>query len=121
MDSFPFEVRFINGAQHGSPEQMYQVFADFSPPELATYKALFQKYSSAGDDFSLVEVTFLLIDFNTDDLVDHMDFDEEGFLLDMHLDSESALQEFIDVACPIFRDMAELESYLSRSTGMNRL
>ena len=106
---FPFEVKFVDGARYGSPGQMYQIVADFTKSELSAYKSLFRKYSiRAGYDFSLVEIAVLLIDLNTDDLLDHMDFDEEGDLLYLHVDSEEALQEFAAVVCPIFRDLTKL-------------
>jgi hypothetical protein len=116
---FPFDVKFVNGALYGSPEQMYQIVADFSKPELAAYKSLFRKYAAAGgDDSSPVEVAFLIIEHNTDDLLDYMDFDEEGDLLKMHVSNESALEEFASVVCPIYRDLTELESYVQSTTGL---
>jgi len=48
------------------------------------------------------------------ELLDHVEFDEEGYLLDMYLDSETALQTFIAVICPVFQQLALLEAYMCR-------
>ncbi len=44
---FPFSITVVNGALRGSPEQMYQMVADFESPESSAYKLLFEKYSPA--------------------------------------------------------------------------
>ena len=112
---FPFSVTFVNGALHGSPEQMYQIMADFELPELTIYKSLFDKYSPAEGLISLVDVVALIIGGSAPDLADHMDFDEEGYALDMYADSETAVQEFASVVCPAFQDIKALERYVRKT------
>ncbi|QIL74939.1 hypothetical protein [Hymenobacter sp. HDW8] len=58
---FPFTVSFINGALHGSPEQMHQIKVDFSAPNFTDYKALFDRYGALKGEISLVDVTALII------------------------------------------------------------
>lgn len=117
---FPFKVNSVNDTLQSSPEQLYQIVADFSSPELADYKSLFKKYRAAGgDDFSLIEVAFLIIEHNTDDLLDYIDFKEHGDLLEMNMSNEEGLQEFVSVVCPIYRDLAALEKYVQRCTGLS--
>ncbi|WP_125916417.1 hypothetical protein [Hymenobacter coccineus] len=111
---FPFSVTFVNGARHGSPEQMYQILVDFGSPDLSAYKSLFEKYSPSEGLISLVDVVTLIIEGNAPDLLDHMDFDEEGYLLDMYADSEMAVQEFASVVCAAFQDIEELGRYVRK-------
>lgn len=111
---YPFEIKFINGAAFDSPEQMYSITAEFASQELKNYKLLFDKYGAAHGRLSLVDVTALIIEGNLPDLLDHMDFDEEGYLLDMHADSEEAVQAFISIVCKVFQDLEQLERYVLR-------
>ena len=111
---FPFSITFANGALHGSPEQMYQIVADFDSPDLTAYKALFERYSPAEGLISLVDIVSLIIEGSAPDLVDHMDFDEEGFQLDMYADSEEAVQEFASAVCPAFQNIEELKRYVRK-------
>lgn len=113
-DSYPFKVKFINGATFGSPEQMYSITADFASQELHEYKSFFDRYGVTDGRLSLVDVTALIIEGNIPDLLDHMDFDEEGYLLDMHADSEEAVQGFISIVCKAFQDFEKLERYVLR-------
>ncbi|WP_022824939.1 hypothetical protein [Hymenobacter norwichensis] len=114
---FPFEVRFINGALYGSPEQMYQIVVNFQSSEFTGYEALFNKYGLQEGALSLVDLTALIIESTSPDLLDNMDFDEEGYQLDMHIDSEVNLQQLLSVICPVYRDLAELERYIRRVTS----
>ncbi|OUJ74922.1 hypothetical protein [Hymenobacter crusticola] len=117
INCFPFEVHFVNGAARGSPEQMYQVIADFSSPAFSSYKALFDKYGAAEGLLSLVDLTAFIIEERAPTLLDHLDFDEEGYQLDMHVDSDAALQVFRSAACPVFQNLDELTKYLIRIVG----
>lgn len=111
---FPFSITFVNGALHGSPEQMYQILVDFESPSLSAYKSLFKKYSPLEGLISLVDVITLIMEGSAPDLLDHMDFDEEGYSLDMYADSETAVQEFALVVCSAFQDIEELERYVRK-------
>ncbi|MCC3158956.1 immunity 51 family protein [Hymenobacter sp. 15J16-1T3B] len=113
LNSFPFAVEFVDGAQYGSPEQMYQLRADFDQPHLSAYKALFDQYGATQGLLSLVDVTLLIIEgSNYPDLVDHMDFDEEAYALDMHVDSPEALRQFAAIVCPAYQDLEQLRRYV---------
>ena len=94
---------------------MYQIVADFESPELAAYKLLFERYSPAQGLISLVDIVALIIETNASEMADHMDFDEEGYTLDMYADSETAAKEFVSVVCPVFRDINELERYVRKT------
>lgn len=111
---FPFSITFVNGALRGSPEQMYQILADFESPDLSAYKSLFEKYSPPEGLISLVDIVTLIIEGNAPDLSDHLDFDEEGYLLDIYADSEEAVQEFASVVSPAFQDIEELKRYVRK-------
>jgi len=113
----PFEVKLVNGALYGSPEQMYQILADFSLPNLSLYKVLFDKYGIDEGLLSLVDLVALIIRENEPNLLEHLDFDEESYQLDMHVNNEAALQEFESVVCPVFRDLEELKGYVRRIAG----
>ena len=114
MNAFPFKVHFVNGALSGSPEQMHQILAEFDSPDLLRHKALFDKYGLDEGLLSLVDFTALIIENNSPELLDHLDFNEEGYLLDIYADSEAAVQDFVSNICPAFRDIKELESYVQR-------
>lgn len=108
-DYFPFAVESVNDA-----EQMYRISADFEQPQLAAYKALFDRYG-AKQRMLLADIVFAIIDSsNQTDLAEHIDFDEEGYLLDMHVDSEEALQQFAAVVCPVCRQPEQLEHHVRR-------
>jgi hypothetical protein len=111
---FPFNISFVNGALHRSPEQMYQILADFGSPSLSVYRSLFEKYSPPEGLISLVDVVTLIMEGSAPDLLDHMDFDEEGYLLDMYADGEKAVQEFALIVCSAFQDIEELERYVRK-------
>lgn len=115
MDAyFPFQVQFVNGASYGSPEQMYRVSADFDTLALVSYKMLLDRYGAAKGQLSLVEVVSLIIEDNALGLLDHLDFDEEGYQLAMHADSADAIQTFATAICPAFCDMKQLERYIQK-------
>lgn len=93
---FPFEVNLI-----GDAEQMYQLYADFEAQNLLPCKFLLDKYSSPEGLISLVDITALIIQEKAPALPDCIDFDEESYLLDMHVDSAEALQLFASTICPV--------------------
>lgn len=107
LPSFPFAVLPTD-----DPERPYQLLAKFDEPELASYKALFDKYSLADYRVSLVDVTVLIIEERASSLLDHLEFDEEGYWLDMYVEHEPALPLFISTVCPVFQDLALLETYV---------
>ncbi len=106
---FPFTVEFV-----GNAEQFYRLSADFEEPELLRYKSLFDEYSSLESLISLVDVAALVIEEAAPALLDCMDFDEEGYLLDMHVDSEENLQLFKAKICPVFQNVTVLAGYVKR-------
>lgn len=112
---FPFRVTFNTDALLAKePWQLYQVLADFNTPELRAYELLFDKYSRVDWRISLVDTTALIMEEQAPELLDHIEFDEEAYLLDMYFDSEAAIQIFITVVCPIFQQLNLLENYLRR-------
>ncbi|RZK19216.1 MAG: hypothetical protein EOO56_14615 [Hymenobacter sp.] len=108
-NTFPFEVKFI-----GDAEQFYQLSADFEEPKLLLYKLLLDKYRSPNGLISLVDNAALVIEETVPDLLDHMDFNEESYLLDMHVDSAESLQTFVAKVYPIFQSLTLLEAYVKR-------
>lgn len=111
-DYFPFAVEFVNDA-----EQMYRISADFEEPALAAYKALFDRYG-AQQRMLLVDITFAIIDGSSKaELAEHVKFDEEGYLLDMYVDSAEALQQFATVVCPVYQQLEQLEQVTRRVAG----
>jgi len=107
LPSFPFAVLSTE-----DPEQPYQLLAKFDKPELASYKTLFDKYSLADYRVSLVDATVLIIEERASSLLDYLEFDEEGYWLDMYVEHKPALLLFISAICPIFQDLALLETYV---------
>jgi hypothetical protein len=114
-NTFPFSVTYNQDALlDDSPWQLYQVLAAFNTPELVAYKKLSDKYSRTDWRISFVDVTALIMKERSPDLLDHVEFDEEGYLLDMYLDSEVALHTFTTIICPVFRQLPLLENYMRR-------
>lgn len=109
---FPFGVKYV-----GEAEQLYQLFADFDSLHLSSYKLLFDKYGSLNCPVSLVDVTALVLEEVAPELLDCVDFDEERYLLDMHVDSEENLQAFSAKVCPVFQNLVLLESYIKRTAN----
>jgi len=93
---------------------LYRILAAFDTPEVSIYKQLSDKYSRVDWRISLADTTALIMEERVTDLLDHIEFDEEGYLLDMCLDSDKALHIFITVVCPIFRQLPLLEDYIRR-------
>ncbi|WP_092741927.1 hypothetical protein [Hymenobacter psychrophilus] len=113
-DFSPFKVLFVDGAANGSPEQMYQVVADFEDQLFSAHKKLFDEYGILDGRLSLVDVTALIVEGSDPELLGHFDFDEESYQLDMYADSEEALIRFANIVCPVYRDLEELERYVRR-------
>ena len=109
LPSFPFVVLATDDS-----EQPFQLIAKFDDPELAAYKALFDKHSLPDYRVSLVDVAALVIEEHAPELLDSLDFDEEGYWLDMYVESEVALQRFITTICPIFQSIDLLKPYALR-------
>jgi hypothetical protein len=113
--SYPFNIRLNENAL---PEvdccQLYQVSASFDAPKLFAYQVLLDKYSRTDWRISLVDTTALIMEERASELAESVEFDEEGYLLDMYLDSEKALNLFIKKICPVFQDLTLFESYLRR-------
>jgi hypothetical protein len=114
-DTFPFNVTYNQDALLDDfPWQLYHISAAFDIPELDTYKQLSDKYSQVDWRISFIDVTALIMEERAPELLDHVEFDEEGYLLDMYLDSDTALRTFIAVICPIFQQLPLLEEYMQR-------
>ncbi|MDO7876615.1 hypothetical protein Q5H93_17855 [Hymenobacter sp. ASUV-10] len=107
--SFPFEVSTTD-----DQELPYQLLAKFDEPALAAYRALSDKYSREDYRVSLVDATVLIIEDRAAELLGSLEFDEEGYWLDMYVETEAALQLFISAICPVFQDPALLETYIRR-------
>ncbi|MDO7847010.1 hypothetical protein Q5H92_11625 [Hymenobacter sp. M29] len=105
--SFPFAVLFTDDS-----ERPYQLIAKFDDPELASYKALFDRYSLSDYRVSLVDTTILIVKKQASSLLDYLEFDEEGYWLDMSIEHEPVLPLFISAVCPIFQDLILLETYV---------
>lgn len=122
QNSFPFSVTFnADALSDEAPWQLYQVSANFDTPDLAAYKLLSDKYSQVDWRVSLVDTTALIMKEKAPGLLDHIEFDEEGYLLDMYLDSEEALQILITIICPVFQQLDLLETYLRRVANRNKI
>ena len=109
LPSFPFVILPTEDF-----ERPFQLIAKFDDNELAFYKALFDKYSLPDHRISLVDVAVLIIEEHAPELLDTLDFDEEGYWLDMYVESETALQSFIIKICPVFQSVELLKSYVYR-------
>ncbi|MET4076149.1 hypothetical protein [Hymenobacter sp. UYCo722] len=107
--SFPFTISATDDS-----EQPFQLIAKFDTPDLAFYKSIFDKHSLSDCRVSLVDVAALVIEEHAPDLLDHLNFDEEGYWLDMYVDSEAAVQSFISKVCPIFQSIELLKPYVYR-------
>lgn len=120
-NTFPFSVTYNQDALlNDSPWQLYQVLAAFDATELAAYKQLSDKYSRVDWRISFIDTTALIMEERSPDLLDHVEFDEEGYLLDMYLDSDVALHTFTTIICPIFRQLPLLEEYMRRVAGREK-
>jgi hypothetical protein len=117
VDYYPFAVFTEVGIATDVPFSTH-LSADFTWPHLSIYKALLDKYGLNRGEFYLIELAFISIDCNTDNLLDFMLITEDGYLLNASIADDLALEEFRTAVCPIFRDIRELELYLRRTTGL---
>ncbi len=119
MEANPFSITLLEEAGESS-DKVYQVMAKFDLPELQPYKDLLEKYNKAEFpyfDGNLVESVALIIKERASQLLDYLDFDEEGDWLDIHAEGADTVRSFIQLICPVYQDLELLEQYMMRASG----
>ena len=113
--TFPFVV--TTEPDSTQPEHSYSILVDLS--EMDDYYALFEKYGFGGNGPSWVEHIETIVEEFNPDLLDHLEFDEEGETFLAYADSPTAVDQFLHLVQPIFGDLASLNKYLSQADPEN--
>ncbi|WP_375416126.1 hypothetical protein [uncultured Hymenobacter sp.] len=114
---YSFKITPLKGVAGDASEQQYQILAAFDLPELLSYKTLFDRYNSAPPPYfngNLVDIAALIVEEYAPQLLDHLEFDEEGYWLDIYSDSNEIATQFVALVCPVYQNLSLLEQYAQK-------
>ncbi|WP_375417803.1 hypothetical protein [uncultured Hymenobacter sp.] len=111
-DSFPFRVVALPAALR-TAERQVGILADVAG--LEDHYALFEKYGFGGTGASWVEHIETIIEELEPELLDHLEFAEQGGAFFTFADGELAVSRFLRLVLPIFGTLPSLQKYLSQA------
>lgn len=109
--SFPFVVTDMQDL--ATPERQQQILVDLS--DLDDYYTLFEKHGFGGGGASWVEHIETILEESDPELLDHVEFDDEGETFIAYTDGPAATDQFLQRLVPIFSDLGALNKYLSQT------
>jgi hypothetical protein len=86
---------------------------------LEDYGELFEEYGYGGNGASWAEHICFILEEKDPELLNHLDFDEEGDTFFVWLDGETSAERFFKVILPVFGNLATLEEYLKQADPDN--
>jgi hypothetical protein len=109
--TFPFRV-----AAAKAPADDPRQFAIIAPVgELEGYYNLFEDFGYGGNGPSWREHIETILEEHQPELLDHLEFDEEGETFLAYADSLDAVRQFMGCILPYFGDLEKLKKYLSQT------
>ena len=114
---FPFDVRKIDEIE---PQTANRRFCIQTPVgEIEGYHELFEEFGFGGNGPSWVEHIHAILEEKDSDLLDHLEFDEEGDTFLVYADSEDVVNRFMKHAQPVFATKKSLKKYLKQADPDN--
>lgn len=109
--TFPFQV-----AAAKTPADDSRRFAIVAPVgELEGYYHLFENFGYGGTSKCWREHIETILEEHQPELLDHLEFDDEGHALLIYADSEVAVRQFMGSILPIFADLEKFQKYLRQT------
>ncbi len=82
-------------------------------PAAETYRDLFQAFGFSGNGLSWSEHIQAIVEEETPDLFDHLEFTVAGGVCQVYADSQVTVDRFTALLCPLFADLPKLRKYFS--------
>ena len=95
------------------PERRFCIQAPVG--ELDEYRNLFEDHGYSGNGPSWVEHISTILEEADPDILDHLEFDEEGDTFVVYADSEAIVTRFLQLVLPNFATAQQLKKYLSQA------
>jgi len=109
--TYPFKVAAAKAP--ADTTRQFVILADLS--ELDDYYQVFENHGYSGNGPSWREHIETIIEEFQPELLDHLEFDEEGEAFLAYADSLAAVRQFMALVLPQFSDLGKLNKYLSQT------
>lgn len=116
-NQFPFDVTRVTPVELEAENRLFCIQA--SVGEIEGYYQLFDDYGFGGNGPSWVEHIIAILDDKDPQVLEHLEFDEEGDTFLVYADSEEMVNRFMKVVHPVFADKKSLKKYLSKADPDN--
>ncbi|GAA4348412.1 hypothetical protein GCM10023185_04320 [Hymenobacter saemangeumensis] len=110
---FPFQIDPINPVHPAMPERRFCIQSPVG--ELEEYRNLFEDFGYSGNGPSWVEHISTMLEEADPDILEHLEFDEEGDTFVVYADSEAVVRRFLLLVQPVFGSTQLLKKYLSQT------
>ncbi|GAB3852721.1 hypothetical protein GCM10028822_20750 [Hymenobacter terrigena] len=114
---FPFDVTKVTPVELEEENRRYCIQAPVG--EIDGYYELFEEYGFGGNGPSWVEHISAILDEKDPQVLDHLEFDEEGDTFLVYADSEEIVNRFMKAVHPVFANKKSLKKYLSKADPDN--
>ena len=114
---FPFDATKVVPVEPGAENRCYCIQAPVG--EIEGYYELFEEYGFGGNGPCWVEHISAILDEKDPQVLDHLEFDEEGDTFLVYADSEEIVNRFMKVVHPVFINKKSLKRYLSKADPDN--
>ena len=109
----PFVITKVASVEPEASNLSYCIQAPVG--EIEGYYELFKDYGFGGNGPSWVEHISAILDEKDSEVLDHLEFDEEGDTFLVYADSEEIVNRFMNAVQPVFADKKSLKKYLSKA------
>ena len=117
VNSFPFDVTKVTPVEPEAENRRYCIQAPVG--QIDGYYKLFEEYGFGGNGPSWVEHISAILEGKDSQVLDHLEFDEEGDTFLVYADSEETVNRFMKAVHPIFANKKSLKEYLSHADPDN--
>jgi len=111
--AFPFQIDPITPTHPDMPERCFCIQSPVG--ELEEYLNLFEDHGYSGNGPSWVEHISTILEEADPEILEHLEFDEEGDTFVVYADSEAVVTRFLQHVQPVFASTQQLKKYLSQT------
>jgi hypothetical protein len=116
-NTFPFDVSKEEDVDAQMANRQYWIQCPVG--EIDGYHELFEEYGFGGNGPSWVEHINAILEEKDPQILDHLEFDEEGDTFLVYADSQETVNRFMKSVHPVFADKKSLKKYLSKADPDN--
>ncbi|WP_201985290.1 Imm51 family immunity protein [Hymenobacter rubidus] len=110
-NTFPFQVDKLTDPESKTPYYCIQA----SVGDIDGYPDLFEEYGFGGNGYSWAEHIQAILNEREPDILEQLEFDEEGDTFLVRTENEETMHKFISAIQPVFGTKKTLKKYLSQA------